>query len=541
MQILPTQRSECASFGSITRVKFALCIGRSFCVSNGTVHGLEQMFPHGTCVFCGAASRCVTRNSEQGAYSLVGSKGRTSGAGGNSSKEPEELGMRKQLLLSTAALLAGIAVASAQGPIGGMTGGAKNPGAAAGHEQPATQGRSSEPQQRVQEHGRTGQPQRSEENEHRTTGQATPGAKEPAAKEKEPGRAGEHAQGKPSGKPSAAPGEHERTTGQAPRSEPGRNPAQTQNRPSPSEGAAPQHEPQQTESKAPSREGQAPSPQQARPAQPQPGQPQQAERRPAAGGNVRLSSEQQTHIRETILSRGNAPRVDNVSIALNVGTVVPRDVRIVAVPEELIAIKPQWRGDEYFIVRDEIVIVDRGHRIVAVLPMGSGPSQATGPSRTRPSGSLTLSTDEIRQLQIALNEKGFNIGEPDGRMGPRTERALMEFQQRQGLQATGHIDHETVTALGINVREQQGGRTTGEAPAAGTEPGRAGNMPQQPSANEQPMRNEQRNPGRSEPPATSGQSRPMQPPSAKPGATANPPASPGASPRTGEGTREQRR
>jgi len=201
------------------------------------------------------------------------------------------------------------------------------------------------------------------------------------------------------------------------------------------------------------------------------------------------------------------------------------------------------------------VIVDRGHRIVAVLPTGSGPSQAMRPGRA--SGSLNLGMDEIRQLQMTLNQKGFNVGEPDGRMGPRTERALMEFQQRQGLQATGHIDHETVTALGINVREQQGGRTTGQAPAAGTEPGRtgnepgrAGNMPKQPSANEQPMRNEPRTPGKNEP-ATSGQSRPMQQPSAKPGtnanpsakpgATANPPASPGANPRTGEGTREHGR
>jgi len=476
--------------------------------------------------------------------------------------------MRKQLLLSTAALLAGIAMASAQGTPGGMTGG-KSPGGTTGHEQPATQGRSSEP--RAQEHGRSSQPQRSEQNEHRTTGQATPSAKEPAskspsakepaakspsakepaAKEKEPGRAGEHAQGKPS----AAPSEHERTTGQAPSNEPGRNPAQTQNRPSPNEKAAPQHEPQQTEGKAPSREGQAPSPQQARPAQPQPGQPQQAERRPEAGGNVKLSSEQQSHIRDTILSRGNAPRVDNVRFALSVGTMVPRDVRVVAVPEELISINPQWRDDEYFVVRDEIVIVDRGHRIVAVLPTGSGPSQAMRPGRA--SGSLNLGMDEIRQLQMTLNQKGFNVGEPDGRMGPRTERALMEFQQRQGLQATGHIDHETVTALGINVREQQGGRTTGQAPAAGTEPGRtgnepgrAGNMPKQPSANEQPMRNEPRTPGKNEP-ATSGQSRPMQQPSAKPGtnanpsakpgATANPPASPGANPRTGEGTREHGR
>src|SRR6516165_10171796 len=94
-------------------------------------------------------------------------------------RNQRNLGMRKQLLLSTAALLAGIAMASAQGTPGGMTGG-KSPGATTGHEQPATQGRSSEP--RAQEHGRSSQPQRSEQNEHRTTGQATPSAKEPASK-----------------------------------------------------------------------------------------------------------------------------------------------------------------------------------------------------------------------------------------------------------------------------------------------------------------------------------------------------------------------
>ena len=130
-------------------------------------------------------------------------------------------------------------------------------------------------------------------------------------------------------------------------------------------------------------------------------------------------------------------------------------------------------------------------------------------------------------LQITLNEKGFAVGEPDGQLGPRTNRALMEFQQRQGLQATGHIDERTVQALGINIRGQQGGS------AEPSSSGRAGNTPQEPSSAQQPM------PGGREP-STSGQSgRPMPQPQANPAANPNP----SANPRSGGGTlpREQGR
>jgi len=87
-------------------------------------------------------------------------------------------------------------------------------------------------------------------------------------------------------------------------------------------------------------------------------------------------------------------------------------------------------------------------------------------------------SDEIRQIQITLREKGFYDGEPDGKFGPRTRRALMTFQQRQGLQASGRLDTQTTAALGISTKngeQDNGGRpsTTGQ-----------GNGSQQPSAND---------------------------------------------------------
>jgi hypothetical protein len=73
---------------------------------------------------------------------------------------------------------------------------------------------------------------------------------------------------------------------------------------------------------------------------------------------VTLTSEQRTKIQQTVLAGNNVPRVNNVNFALNVGVSVPRSVRVVEVPPTLIEIYPQWRGHQYFVVHDDIVIVD---------------------------------------------------------------------------------------------------------------------------------------------------------------------------------------
>ena len=81
---------------------------------------------------------------------------------------------------------------------------------------------------------------------------------------------------------------------------------------------------------------------------------------------MNLTTEQRTKIRQTVLVSG-APRASNVNFAISVGTAVPSSVRIVAVPDVIVEIHPQWRGYMYFVVEDQIIIVDRNNRIVAVL------------------------------------------------------------------------------------------------------------------------------------------------------------------------------
>ena len=91
-----------------------------------------------------------------------------------------------------------------------------------------------------------------------------------------------------------------------------------------------------------------------------------------AGGAVNLTSEQKTQIRTTVLQGSNVPRVERSSVNFNisVGTVVPRSgsVRIVEVPDTIVRIHPQWRGYRYFVVDEEIIIVEpSSYKIVAVL------------------------------------------------------------------------------------------------------------------------------------------------------------------------------
>jgi putative peptidoglycan binding protein len=56
----------------------------------------------------------------------------------------------------------------------------------------------------------------------------------------------------------------------------------------------------------------------------------------------------------------------------------------------------------------------------------------------------------VKQVQEALKEKGFDPGPADGVMGQKTRDALRQFQQSKNLKATGRLDAETAQELGVN-------------------------------------------------------------------------------------------
>jgi len=180
---------------------------------------------------------------------------------------------------------------------------------------------------------------------------------------------------------------------------------------------------------------------------------------------VTLTAEQRTRIQQTVLARSDVPRVNRVNFALRVGTIVPTSVRVVEVPDTLIEIYPEWRGDLYFVAEDDIIIVDHSHRIVATIPMQGSSTHSSAGGVQGSSMAMHLGRDEILQVQILLNQKGFNVGEPDGVLGERTKRALIEFQRGQGFQTSGQIDQQTMSALGVS---NAGGQpsSTGQGGAA---------------------------------------------------------------------------
>jgi hypothetical protein len=70
------------------------------------------------------------------------------------------------------------------------------------------------------------------------------------------------------------------------------------------------------------------------------------------------SPDNRTRMREIFGNDRSTRKVDHVKFSLSVGTVVPRSVRLVALPQTIVAIQPTWRGDGYFRVGHQIVVVD---------------------------------------------------------------------------------------------------------------------------------------------------------------------------------------
>jgi Protein of unknown function (DUF1236) len=86
-----------------------------------------------------------------------------------------------------------------------------------------------------------------------------------------------------------------------------------------------------------------------------------------AGAGARLTTEQRTRITSVIREQRVSP-VNNVNFTISVGTRVPREIGFHPLPTQIISIYPEWRGYEFFLVRDQIVVVDpRTLEIVAVL------------------------------------------------------------------------------------------------------------------------------------------------------------------------------
>ena len=100
-----------------------------------------------------------------------------------------------------------------------------------------------------------------------------------------------------------------------------------------------------------------------------------------------------------------------------------------------------------------------GPAVVQPQPNQLGQNQQA--TATSAAGPVNLTREQIQKAQTLLNEKGFNVGDVDGVLGPRTRRAVMAFQRQRGLEPSGQIDQQTATALGLSTASTSGRGVTG--------------------------------------------------------------------------------
>jgi hypothetical protein len=74
-------------------------------------------------------------------------------------------------------------------------------------------------------------------------------------------------------------------------------------------------------------------------------------------------------------------------------------------------------------------------------------SSGSAPRVASSRGEQRLTT--IRQAQQRLQAAGFDPGPADGQLGPRTVKALRDYQAKRKLAVTGQLDDATRKALGL--------------------------------------------------------------------------------------------
>lgn len=74
---------------------------------------------------------------------------------------------------------------------------------------------------------------------------------------------------------------------------------------------------------------------------------------------------------------------------------------------------------------------------------------AAAMSSASAANAVFVDDNTVRQAQKTLNDRGYKTGGIDGRMGPQTQAALVNFQRAEKLKPTGLLDGATLSALGM--------------------------------------------------------------------------------------------
>ena len=117
----------------------------------------------------------------------------------------------------------------------------------------------------------------------------------------------------------------------------------------------------------------------------------------SSGKRLQISEQQRATIHRTILEDRSVNRVTRVNITINVGTRIPRNIRLALLPASVISIVPEYRSYRYFVVDDQICIVEPStYEIVELLTLSDNKAARTD----RPDAGRLVLTDEERAILL---------------------------------------------------------------------------------------------------------------------------------------------
>jgi hypothetical protein len=118
-------------------------------------------------------------------------------------------------------------------------------------------------------------------------------------------------------------------------------------------------------------------------------------------GSINIDRDKASRVHDRLVRRASRTNVD-VDIDISVGSTLPDRVVLQRVPDEIIEISPEFRGYEYTVVRDEIIIVEpRTKKVVEVIRKGGGKSASSKSGRSK----LKLTAAQRERIRSVVREQ----------------------------------------------------------------------------------------------------------------------------------------
>lgn len=90
----------------------------------------------------------------------------------------------------------------------------------------------------------------------------------------------------------------------------------------------------------------------------------------------------------------------------------------------------------------------------APVQVGSTPAEIVAAEQTPPATG-TYIAPTVQEIQQALKNAGIYSGAVDGKAGPKTKKAITEFQQQNNLTADGKVGSKTWEKLKVYLDQEQ--------------------------------------------------------------------------------------